>query len=182
MSTPTTAVPVELERNFRVHYVRCPEESTHFILADANAPEWKRPATFPMVIECRGCGENHRVTTSEAWKTGFVSKQDLDALRAYREPQPEADDPDAVSGLVAVEERPYKDFVIEVEIYRRSDGSGYYPWPYVIKYRDEERFRAKSMEHFYVSMDRFATKDDALNFAMQEARKRIDEGFDPSQG
>ncbi|HLW54686.1 MAG TPA: hypothetical protein VKW06_17755 [Candidatus Angelobacter sp.] len=181
MPTPTTAVPVELQRNFRVHYVRCPEDPAHFILADANAPDRKRPATHLMMTECRGCGEHHRVTTTESWKTGYVSKQELDELRAYREPQPEADDPDAVSGLVALEERPYKDFVIEVEIYRRSDGSGYYPWPYVIKYREDVRYRAKSAEHFYVSMDRFPTKDEALNFAIQEARKRIDDGFDPSQ-
>lgn len=178
MSTPTTAVPVELQRNFRVHYVRCPEDSTHFILADANAPEWKHPATHTMVIECRGCGEHHRVTTTENWKTGYVSFQERDELCAHREPQQEPDNPELVSGLVAVEEHSYKDLMIEVEIYKRSDGSGYYPWPYVIKHYGAGSWSAK---HFYPSMTRFATQEDALNFAVQEACKRIDEGFDPSQ-
>lgn len=92
--------------------------------------------------------------------------------------QSEPDDPEAVGGLVAVEESTYKDFVIEVEIYKRSDGSGYYPWPYVIKYYEKGGWSAK---HFYVSMTRFATHEDALNTALAEARKRIDEGFNPAQ-
>jgi hypothetical protein len=51
------------------------------------------------------------------------------------------------------------------------------PWPYITK----DHHNGSSTRHFCVSKDRFATEEDALNTAIREARKRIDDGFDPTQ-
>jgi len=75
-----------------------------------------------------------------------------------------------------VERHPYKEFVIEVELYRRKEG-GYYAWPYVERSGQD----SVTKQHFVLFQERFTTKQAAVNAAIEEGRKRIDGGFDPGQ-
>ena len=78
-----------VQKVYQVHYVRCPEVSHHFILADPASPVWeKTPPQSPLTIECRGCGEHHPVKVTQQWKMGFVSLKERDQLVAYSEPTP----------------------------------------------------------------------------------------------
>src|SRR5579864_3823571 len=76
-----------------------------------------------------------------------------------------------------VETFPYKGFVIEVELYRDSSNGLYFPWPYVgviRPYSDAHR-------HFLVSPSEFSTKEAALKAAIEEGKRKIDAGFNPSE-
>jgi len=82
----------EKKRDHLVHYVRCPEHSGHFILADPTDPTWeKTPPKSPLTIECRGCGPHHRVKVAQPWKTGYVSLDEREQLVAYLCPVPQCD-------------------------------------------------------------------------------------------
>ncbi len=80
------------KRDYRVHYVRCPDDYAHFILADTVAPPWeKNPPKSPVTLECRGCGPHYPVTVKQPWKIGFVSVDERDAGVSHSEPATTAD-------------------------------------------------------------------------------------------
>jgi hypothetical protein len=168
MATPNTLAS-EVERNYFVYYARCPKVPYHFILADPASPRWeKTPPTSPIDIGCLGCGPNHVVHITEPWKRGFVSSQERDQLLALREPHG--------PGFESREQQPYKNLFVEVELYRMADG-GYYAWPYVVRIRPN----SDTKRHFVLSQERFATRQEALDTALAEGRRRIDGGFDPDR-
>lgn len=159
-------VATRLTRDCRVYYARCPEVPFHFILADPESPCWEiTPPQSPILIECRGCGEHHQVRVTEPWKLGWVSPSERDQLLALREP--------TAPGLESIERHPYKGLIIEVEVYRQSEG-GYFAWPYIVRSTPTSVSKA----HFVLGMERLTTKDAALNAAIEEGRKRIDGGFE----
>ncbi|MGA7314899.1 MAG: hypothetical protein WBX22_13090 [Silvibacterium sp.] len=74
----------------------------------------------------------------------------------------------------SVERRSYNGLVIEVELYRRSEG-GFYAWPYIEKTHPN----GTSKQHFILNDERFATKEEALQAALAEGQKIIDQGEQP---
>jgi len=65
------------ERNCRVYYVSCPEDSEHFILADPEDPTWeKTPPEGPCKVFCLVCGPAHEVKVTKAWEIGYVSSDE----------------------------------------------------------------------------------------------------------
>ncbi len=85
----------ECNRNRKVYYARCPEESElpynhrHFVLEDAKEPRWGRARpTSPRVARCDLHGPNYPVTVTEPWKDGFVSNDELRNHWTLTEPQP----------------------------------------------------------------------------------------------
>jgi hypothetical protein len=76
----------------------------------------------------------------------------------------------------SIESRPYKGLEIEVELYERSEG-GFYAMPYVVK----PRSNGMSKRRFLLNIERFATKEAALEAAIAEGQKLIDQGFDAEE-
>ena len=68
----------------------------------------------------------------------------------------------------------YKGLVIEIELYRERDG-GFHAMPYVVK----SRRSGSSRRRFVLDVERFDTKETALQAAIVQGQKKIDEGFDP---
>ncbi len=81
--------------------------------------------------------------------------------------------PDAVARPELVERRSYKEFVIEIEIYRRANGRCY-AWPYI----EISRGYSTTKKHFVLTENEFATKESAVKAAIEEGKKKIDAGFD----
>lgn len=78
----------EEKRDCKVYYVACPEDADHFILEDSADPMWeKTPPISPLTVECRGCGEHHRVKVTQPWNTGYVSSEERDKLCTRCEPE-----------------------------------------------------------------------------------------------
>ncbi len=75
---------------------------------------------------------------------------------------------------LAVETFPYKEFLIEVEVYRDRDNGQYHPWPYVRRARQH----SDTKKHFLLSPSEFLTKEAAIRAAVEEGQKKIDAGFD----
>ena len=71
----------------------------------------------------------------------------------------------------SVERRSYNDLVIEVELYRRSEG-GFYALPYI----EKKRTNGTSKQRFILNDERFATKEEALQAALAEGQKINDQG------
>jgi hypothetical protein len=67
-----------MQRSSRVHYVRCPEDTGHFILM--------APCALPRKTMCRGCGPQYEVSVAADWKIGYVSQEDSDRGFSYTEP------------------------------------------------------------------------------------------------
>jgi len=76
----------------------------------------------------------------------------------------------------SVVRRFYNGLVIEVELYPRHEG-GFYAWPYIEKTRPN----GVSKRHFVLDGERFDTKDAALQAAISQGQRAIDQGFDPEQ-
>lgn len=72
----------------------------------------------------------------------------------------------------SVERRSYNDLVIEVELYRTSEG-GFHAWPYI----EKSHPNGTSKQHFVLDPERFATKEAALQAALSEGQRIIDQGF-----
>jgi hypothetical protein len=81
------ATPQEPSREYGVYYVRCPEDPTHFILADPEGVRWeKTPPEIPITITCLGCGPGHHVIVTQPWKIGYVSYDERNESLARSEP------------------------------------------------------------------------------------------------
>lgn len=83
------------QRDCRVYYAECPEDSDHFILIDpsdpvrGNAP----PLRSPTKEKCRGCGPNYEVSIKADWRVGYASREELDQGFAYSEPAEQSEAP-----------------------------------------------------------------------------------------
>jgi hypothetical protein len=74
-------------RDYRVYYVRCPEDSAHFILLDSADPRWeKTPPKSPGKTHCYLCGEEYQVNVIQPWKIGYVSSEERDNGWTLTEP------------------------------------------------------------------------------------------------
>jgi hypothetical protein len=72
----------------------------------------------------------------------------------------------------SVERREYHGSVIEVELCRCE--GGFHAWPYI----ERSHTNGKSKRHFVLDVELFATESEALQAAIAEGQKRIDQGFD----
>jgi hypothetical protein len=73
-------------------------------------------------------------------------------------------------GPEVVERHPYKGLVIEIEVYKASDGS-YHTWPYIERSHDG----ATTKIHFLPAENDFTTKGASVAAAIKEGQRRIDE-------
>lgn len=75
----------------------------------------------------------------------------------------------------SVETRDYKGLEIEVELWRYSEGGGFYALPYIKNSGPDGWNKSR----FVLDVERFATKEAALQAAIAEGQKRIDQVLDP---
>ena len=70
--------------------------------------------------------------------------------------------------------RPYKSFVIEVQVYKQVTGE-YYPFAYIEQSAKDSLVKKR----FIVSGSDWGTQKSAVEQAINEGQQRIDGGFDP---
>jgi hypothetical protein len=79
------------------------------------------------------------------------------------------------SNSASVEQFPYKELWIEVELY--GDDGAIHAHPYVVRVRRD----GLSKRRFVLDTEHFATKAAAVEAAKVKGQRLIDEGFDPAQ-
>lgn len=71
-----------------------------------------------------------------------------------------------------VETYSYNQNFIEVEVYRLANGH-FHAWPYI----GQRSSSGMAKQHFLLSKEEFATKEEALRLAVKEGQEKIDNGF-----
>lgn len=71
-----------------------------------------------------------------------------------------------------VETYSYNQHFIEVEVYKMANGR-FHAWPYI----GQRSSTGMVKQHFLLSQEDFATKEEALRLAVKEGQDKIDSGF-----